>query len=221
MSDELSENGLRVGEHDRAIRRTVALVAALNLGYFFVEASVATAIGSVALFADSVDFLEDAAINLLILMALGWSAGSRRIVGLGLAALILVPGAAALWTVYQRLTGDGAAPDAVLLTLTGLGALAVNATAALLLARVSNAGGSLTKAAFLSARNDVAANIAIIGAGLAVAATGSFWPDVVVGLGIALMNLDAAREVVEAALGEHDDEHRSNEKRPGASDARP
>ena len=55
------------------LRRAVRLVALLNLGYFGVEFAVALAIGSVSLFADSVDFLEDASVNLLILAALGSS----------------------------------------------------------------------------------------------------------------------------------------------------
>jgi Co/Zn/Cd efflux system component len=46
-------------------------VAALNLAYFGVEFAVALKIGSVSLFADSVDFLEDAAVNFLITVALG------------------------------------------------------------------------------------------------------------------------------------------------------
>jgi Co/Zn/Cd efflux system component len=53
-----------------------------------------------------------------------------------------------------------------------------------------------------SARNDAWANIAIIAAGLLTAATLSAWPDLVVGLGIALMNGDAAREVWQAARQE-------------------
>ena len=64
-------------------------------------------------------------------------------------------------------------------------------------------GGSLTRAAYLSARNDVAANVAIIVAGLLTALTASHWPDLIVGLGIAAMNADAAREVFEAAHDEH------------------
>ena len=40
----------------RRLRRTVLLVALLNFGYFFVEVTVALSIGSVSLFADSVDF---------------------------------------------------------------------------------------------------------------------------------------------------------------------
>jgi Co/Zn/Cd efflux system component len=63
--------------------------------------------------------------------------------------------------------------------------------------------GSLTRAAFLSARNDVLANVAIIAAGLVTAYTLSGWPDLIVGLGIAAMNAGAAREVWNAAREEH------------------
>ncbi len=83
---------------DDGLRRRVAWVAALNLGYFGVEFAVALGIGSVALFADSVDFLEDASVNLLILLALGWPAPARARLGMGLALLLLVPGVATLWT---------------------------------------------------------------------------------------------------------------------------
>jgi len=51
----------------------------------------------------------------------------------------------------------------------GLGALAVNSFCAILLARYRAHGGSLTRAAFLSARNDALANVGIIAAGLATA----------------------------------------------------
>jgi Co/Zn/Cd efflux system component len=80
------------------LRRAVILVAALNLAYFSVEFAVALAIGSVSLFADSVDFLEDASINLLIAPALDWSAKNRARLGMVLAGILLVPGLATLWT---------------------------------------------------------------------------------------------------------------------------
>ena len=61
-----------------------------------------------------------------------------------------------------------------------------------------------TRAAFLSARNDTIANMAIIAAGLA---TAYLWqsalPDLIAGIGIACINADAAREVWHAARGEH------------------
>jgi Co/Zn/Cd efflux system component len=146
---------------DDALRRTVRTVASLNLAYFGVEAAVALAIGSVSLFADSVDFLEDAAVNLLILAALGWSLRARSTAGLAMAGILLVPGLATLWTAWEAF-GSPVAPDPVALTLTGAGALLVNGTCALMLARVRGHGGSLSRAAFLSARNDVLANVAIV-----------------------------------------------------------
>jgi Co/Zn/Cd efflux system component len=94
------------------------------------------------------------------------------------------------------------APAPLPLSLTGLGALTINLGCAFLLARHRHAGGSLTKAAFLSARNDAIANVAIIAAGFATLAWPSAWPDLIVGIAIALMNADAAREVFQAARKE-------------------
>jgi Co/Zn/Cd efflux system component len=88
------------------------------------------------------------------------------------------------------------------LTLTGLGALAINLFCAVLLARVRTHSGSLTRAAFLSARNDALTNVAIIAAGAVTAATLSAWPDLIVGIGILGMNLDASRQVYSAARTE-------------------
>jgi Co/Zn/Cd efflux system component len=188
---------------DPSLRRVVARVATLNLGYFGIEFSVALAIGSVALFADSIDFLEDASLNLLILIGLGWSLAARARLGMLLAGILLVPGMATLWTAAQKvLAAEVAVPDPWWLALTGAGAMAVNLVCALMLARHRAIGGSLARAAFLSARNDVFANIAIIGTAFVTAATLSPWPDIVVGLGIAAMNADAACEVWEAARQE-------------------
>jgi Co/Zn/Cd efflux system component len=188
--------------HSR-LRRVVRWVALLNLGYFGIEFTVATAIGSVSLFADSVDFLEDASVNFLILMALGWSAKIRARVGMGLAVILLVPGVATIWTAWEKLNMP-VAPDPLPLSLAGAGALVINLACAFMLARYRHHGGSLTRAAFLSARNDALANIAIIAAGLITGFVWrSAWPDLIVGLGIAAMNADAAREVWTAAREEH------------------
>jgi Co/Zn/Cd efflux system component len=193
---------LRPSEMNLQLRKVVILVAILNLAYFGVEFAVAMVIGSVSLFADSVDFLEDASINFLIAAALGWSATSRARLGMALAGILLVPALATLWTALDKIMS--LVPPAPLpLTLTGAGALAVNLSCALMLARFRTHSGSLTRAAFLSARNDAVANIAIIGAGLLTAYSLSAWPDLIVGLAIAAMNAGAAREVWSAAREEH------------------
>jgi Co/Zn/Cd efflux system component len=175
----------------------------LNLGYFGVEFAVAVAIGSVSLFADSIDFLEDASVNFLIFAALGWSTARRARVGMALAGILLIPGLATLWTAWDKFNMP-VPPEPMPLTLAGAGAGAVNFACAYMLARYRTHGGSLTRAAFLSARNDVLANVAIVGVGLVTAFVwSSAWPDLIVGLGIALMNADAAREVWTAAREEH------------------
>jgi Co/Zn/Cd efflux system component len=158
---------------------------------------------SVSLFADSIDFLEDASVNFLILAALGWSARKRARVGMMLAGTLLVPGLFALWTAWQKLNLP-LPPDPAWLSLTGTGALVVNFSCAFMLASYRRHRGSLTRAAFLSARNDAVANVAIIAAGLLSAFVwASAWPDLIVGFGIVAMIAGAAREVWQAAREEH------------------
>jgi Co/Zn/Cd efflux system component len=185
----------------RSPRRVVLTVALLNLAYFGIEFAVATAVGSVSLFADSVDFLEDASVNFLVLLALGLSSRKRAHVGMILAGVLLVPAIAALWMAWTRFNSL-IPPDPQPLTITGLGALAVNFTCAWMLSRHRDHSGSLILAAFLSARNDVIASIAIIAAGLLTAYTASAWPDLIVGLGIAAMNISATRAVLRVAKSE-------------------
>lgn len=185
----------------RGLRRVVFWVALLNLAYFGIEFGVARTIGSVSLFADSIDFLEDASVNLLILVALGWTARNRARVGMALALILLIPGLATLWTAWEKFS-TLVPPDPLPLSLTGLGALVANLVCAFMLVRYRQHQGSLTRAAFLSARNDAIANIAIIAAGFVTVYLRSAWPDLLVGLGIDAMNADVAREVWTAARAE-------------------
>ncbi len=186
-----------------SLRRVVFIVALLNLGYFGVELLVALRTGSVSLLADSADFFEDASVNFLIFFALAWSARMRARVGMVLALILLVPALAFIWTAWTKFSNP-VPPEAFALTITGIGALVVNLFCAFLLAAHRHGSGSLTRAAFLSARNDAIANIAIIGAGLVTAYIwASVWPDLIVGFGIAAMNVDATKEVWEAAHEEH------------------
>lgn len=97
------------------------------------------------------------------------------------------------------------APDPTSLSLTAAGALTVNLTSAIVLTRFRHHQGSLTRAAYLSARNDAFANIAIIVAAIVTVWTRNARPDLVIGLAIAAINADAAREVWTAARDEHRD----------------
>lgn len=182
----------------RLLRRTVLIVAALNFAYFFVEFLVALSAHSVALLADSVDFLEDTAVNVLIFVALGWPLVRRAAMGKVMALVILGPAALAGWEAVQRFSAPEP-PLVVPLVVASVGAIVVNGTSAWLLGKVRHHGGSLSRAAFLSARNDVLVNLAIIAMGLVTLWTSSGWPDLVLGCFIIALALRAAHEVWEVS----------------------
>lgn len=185
------------------IRRAVLVVALLNLAYFFVEFSAAVAIGSASLFADSADFLEDTAINLLVFFAVAWPAAWRRKAGNVLAALILIPAVAAIITVVLKIMNpEPPSPEG--LTGVAFGALVVNLICAVILLRLRGEGSSLATGAWLAARNDALANVLIILAGLLTFVWPTAWFDIVVGAIIAVVNLSAAKEVWEESREEHD-----------------
>jgi Co/Zn/Cd efflux system component len=180
------------------LRRIVLIVAGLNFAYFFVEFAVALAAGSVALLADSVDFLEDTAVNLLIFLALSWPMVHRAVMGKVMAVLILGPAALAGWEAVQRFS-EPSVPQVLPLVLASVGAIAINGTSAWLLTRVRHHGGSLSRAAFLSARNDVLVNLSIIAMAAVTVWTSSGWPDLILGCFIIGLALFAAHEVWEAS----------------------
>ena len=183
------------------LKKTVIIVASLNLLYFFYEFSIARKIGSVSLFADSIDFLEDASVNILILLAFGWSIKTRVKLGYVFSGLLLIPGIAVLSVAWDKFQNP-VTPESLSLGLTALGALVVNVFCAYLLSRFRKSKESLTKAAYLSARNDALSNAAIISASVISLFWASGWPDLIVGIGILLLNLDSATEVLEASRRE-------------------
>lgn len=182
----------------RRLRWTVLTVAGLNFAYFFVQLAVAIHAGSVSLLADSVDYLEDTAVNVLVFVALGFPLARRAVTGKVMAVIIVGPAAYATFEAVQRLAHP-VAPLVLPLVLASVGAIVVNGLSAWLLARVRHDGGSLGRAAFLSARNDVLVNVAIIVMGLVTVWTGSGWPDLVLGCFIIGLALHAAHEVWEVS----------------------
>lgn len=189
------------------LRKTVLFVATFNLLYFFVEFYYGHLYNSVALVGDSVDFLEDASINILIALAVGWSLRRRQQTSYLLALFLLIPGFAFLWNAIHQLMSPET-PQGRGMGVVGFGALLVNIVCAFLIAKHRKEQGGLVMAAFYSARNDALANVMIIGAGLLTLVYPSIWPDLVIGILIFIMNADAAKEVISAAKNE-EKEHRA------------
>jgi len=177
-----------------SIRNVVRFVAIANLSYFFVEFYFATRFGSVSLFADSIDFLEDASVNILIFIGLSWSLVARRRLSRIFAVILMVPAiSVVISTVYE--INNPSPPSGSGISIIAAGALVVNFTCAFILAKFRDSKKGLVIAAYLSARNDALANIAIITAGIITIYWSSSIPDLAVGISIGMLNADAAVKV--------------------------
>lgn len=186
------------------LKSIVARVAILNLSYFAIEFYFAQRFNSVALFSDSLDFLEDASVNILIFLSFSLAVIWRARLSYIFAFLLLLPGCSFLYNALQQIAkpitpnGDG-------MSIVGLGALGVNIYCAIILNKFKEIKGGLAKAAYFSARNDAIANILIIIAGIVTLFWLSAIPDLIVGSMIFLMNADSARAILKAANREHKD----------------
>lgn len=176
------------------IKKAIFCVIFLNLSYFMIEFYSAYQIGSASLFADSIDFLEDTAINALILFSVSWSLKNRLRLTMILALLILIPGLTALWTVGQQFINKSY-PDSFDLSLVGFGALIINLFCIKILLRFQNNQESLYRIAFLSAKTDILSNLSIITAGIFLYFFPSIWPDILVALCIVIINFDASFKI--------------------------
>ena len=185
----------------KSFKKAIFLVAVLNLMYFFIEFIAALNIRSVSLLADSIDFIEDASINFLIFFAISLTLIKKAKISILLSIVMLIPGLTALWAMWQQIQYQDP-PQPIELSLVAFGALIVNCLCTFILIRFKNYSGSLTRAAFLSARNDAFANIAIIFTGIITLFYPSIWPDIFVGMFIAYIRTESALEIFNKAREE-------------------
>lgn len=178
-------------------KRALWMVVVLNVGYGVVEMIGGFLSGSQALKADALDFLGDGLITFLGLLAIGWSllwrARSALIQGLFLGGL----GLSVLATTAYRVLAQQR-PEAELMGVLGLVALAVNVAAALVLIP-HRTGDANARAVWLFSRNDAIGNVAVVAAAVLVAWTGSAWPDLVVAVVIAGLFLQSSWSIVRDA----------------------
>ena len=185
-----------------ALKPVVARVAILNLSYFVIEFYFAQRFNSVALLSDSLDFIEDASVNILIFLAFSLAVIWRKRLSYIFALLLLLPGISFLYNAFHQIAHP-VAPTGEGMSIVGLGALVVNLYCAIILNKFKDIKGGLAKAAYFSARNDAVSNILIIIAGFVTLFWISAIPDLIVGAVIFLMNADSARDILQAARAEH------------------
>ncbi|HUO11696.1 MAG TPA: cation transporter, partial [Caulobacteraceae bacterium] len=178
-------------------RRVLVLVMILNAVLFVAELGFGLVARSSAMMADSVDMLGDAIVYALSLYALSrgdrWHAGAA----LAKAGLILAFGAAILVETALKIVGGVTPSSTIMLAVTAI-ALVGNLTCLALLWRFRGLNVNMAST-FECSRNDVLANLGVLAAGGLVGWFGTGWPDVLVGLIIAILFLRSAVRVVGSA----------------------
>lgn len=185
---------------DPVYRRVLWVALTVNAVMFAVELIAGAAADSVALQADSMDFLGDAAnyaISLLVLgRALAVRARAALVKGVSLGLLGLwVAAETALNALHQSV------PAAPVMGAVGMAALLANiAVAALLYAHRD--GDANRASAWICSRNDAIANLAVLAAALGVFGTGAGWPDIVVAAVMATLAVSGAAQIIARARAE-------------------
>jgi Co/Zn/Cd efflux system component len=183
-----------------AYQTTLILCAVLNLSMLFIEGGAGLWIGSAALLADAGDFLEDAAVLGLAIVAIQWSRRARARTGLvqGLAMAGVAIGA--IVQIVIRIVQGGAPSPGTMRTVAAI-ALTVNGYCTYRLIRFGGGDASM-RAIWLSTRNDAMLNVLTLVAAVLITITGSGLPDIIAGAIIATVNLAGSVEVISSATGE-------------------
>lgn len=200
MADSCCASSTCTDKTSPRFRRVLWWALAINAVMFAVEIVAGVLSQSMALQADALDFLGDAAnygISLAVLgLGLQARAGAAFLKGISM-------GLFGLWVIgntLYRLVG-GLPPEAAVMGAVGVLALAANLAVAFMLYRFRD-GDSNMQSVWVCSRNDAIANLAVVAAAAGVGFTGSPWPDLAVAAVIASLALSGAWQVIRGSTRE-------------------
>ncbi len=201
MSDCCSNAGCETAKLRESQAATLKAVLVINGTMFAAELTAGLMAGSTALLADSLDMLGDTLVYGFSLYVVARSDGWKAVSAFVKSGIMAVFGLFVLGqAVYKVL--HPALPEAGIIGAMGLLALAANAVCFGLLWRHRGADVNM-RSVWLCSRNDIIANLGVLAAAAGVWLLHSQWPDVVIGLAIALLFMHSALAVFRDALHTH------------------
>lgn len=183
-----------------AYRRALIAVIAINAIMFFVEMWAGLSSGSQALKADALDFAGDAATYTLSLVVIGTSVRTRAMASLVKSGSLAILAVAVLSMTAMRFA-EGIPPEAQTMSVVALLALTANMASVFILLRWRD-GDSNVRSVWLCSRNDAIGNVAVVIAGLLVAATASALPDLIIAIMLAGLFLRSSIAIAQQAMSE-------------------
>jgi cation diffusion facilitator family transporter len=179
---------------------TLKIVLAINAVMFVAELAAGLVAGSTALLSDSLDNLGDALTYGLSLYAVSRGARHKALVALFKGGLIMTAGLFVLGQVIYRIAFP-TLPIFEAMGVISLLALAANGACLALLWKHREEDINMTSV-WECSRNDIASNVAVVVAAGGVWLTRSGWPDLLIGLVLALLFLRSATRVLGSAITE-------------------
>lgn len=183
-----------------AYKRAIWMVIGLNAGMFMVEILGGQMANSLALFADAMDFLADAATYGISLLVIGMPLAIRaktalaKGISLSLMGLFVLGG-----TIYNLFILD--VPEFSTMGIIGLMALIANLLSVVILYRFKD-GDSNIRSVWLCSRNDAIGNIMVMLAAGAVYYSHSALPDLIVAGLMSSLFLSSSYNIIRQAREE-------------------
>ncbi|HIG44524.1 MAG: cation transporter [bacterium] len=185
MSSCCTETSCEIDKLRDKQSKTLVVVLAVNCVMFVVEFSAGFIASSTALMADSLDMLGDAFVYGFSLYVVAKEDDWKARAAYAKSAVMFMFGVFVLFQVGTKLVYVEV-PQYEIMGSIGILALVANSVCLYLLTRHREDDVNM-RSVWLCSRNDIIANVSVLIAGAGVLLTASHWPDVLVGLGIAVL----------------------------------
>jgi cation diffusion facilitator family transporter len=200
MADCCSDKACEIEALRSRQSSTLKIVLGINAVMFVVELTAGLLASSVSLVADSLDMLGDALVYGFSLYVVARGARMKAMSALLKGNIMVAFGLFVLGqAIYKIIVPQ--VPVYETIGAIGLLALAANGLCLALLSR-HRADDINMSSVWLCSRNDIIANVSVLFAAVGVWLTGSGWPDVLVGLLLAVVFLRSAAHVLRGATRE-------------------
>ena len=198
MTDCCSDKTCEIEKLQDRQSKTLLMVLAINAVMFLIEFTAGLLASSTALLADSLDMLGDALVYGFSLYVVSrndaWKSASAFLKSGIMAAFGVFVLGQAVFKLLNPVT-----PQFEMIGSIGLLALVMNATCLFLLWHHRSEDVNM-RSVWLCSRNDIIANTSVLVAALFVWLLNSQWPDLAVGLGIAVLFLRSSIQVFQDAM---------------------
>lgn len=186
-------------EKNKTLTRVFWAVLVINFAMFLVEFIAGRLSHSNALTADSLDMLGDTFVYGISLLVISKSHEVKARASLVKGIVMMALGVYVVIEAVYKIVNPLMLPVAQTISTIGVIALIANAICFVLLLKHKHSDLNV-KSAWICSRNDVVANVSVIIAGLLVGYFNSMWPDIIVGLAIAVVVLYSSVGIIKESL---------------------